>query len=77
MFVADPFRPMAAEYPEKSVAMAKESANVSLLKRLDVGNMGTAVLFAQDVVWHLFNPLLPDIQDDYAVLKVKLTVRTV
>ncbi len=46
--------------------MAEEHVNVSLLKRLDVGNMAAAAaLFAQDVVWHFFNPLLPDVQGDY------------
>ena len=46
--------------------MAEEHANVSLLKRLDVGNLAAAAdLFAQDVVWHFFNPRLPDLQGDY------------
>ena len=44
--------------------MAEEHVNVSLLKRLDLDNMAAA-LFAQDVVWHFFNPLLPDVQGDY------------
>lgn len=46
--------------------MAEEHVNVSLLKRLDLDNMAaSAALFAQDVVWHFFNPLLPDVQGDY------------
>ncbi|MDH3600151.1 MAG: nuclear transport factor 2 family protein [Candidatus Tectomicrobia bacterium] len=49
--------------------MAEEHVNVSLLKRLDLDNMAAAAaLFAQDVVWHFFNPLLPDVQGDYAGL---------
>ena len=44
----------------------EEHANVSLLKRVDVGNLaGAADLFAKDFVWHFFNPRLPDVQGDY------------
>ena len=53
--------------------MVEEHANVSLQKRLDVGNMDVTALFAQDVDRHFFSPSLPDIQDDYAVLKARLT----
>ena len=46
--------------------MTEEHPNIALLKRLDLGNLaGSANLFAEDVVWHYFNPLLPDIQGDY------------
>lgn len=55
--------------------MAEEHVNVSLQKWLDVGNMGVAALYSQDVIWYFFNPLLSDIQDYYAVLKVRLTVQ--
>ncbi len=49
--------------------MTEEHVNVSLLKRLDLDNMAaSAALFAQDVVWHFFNPLLPDVQGDYVGL---------
>lgn len=49
--------------------MAEEHANVSLLKRLDLRNLATAAgLFAPDVVWHYFNPNLPDMQGDYVGL---------
>ena len=49
--------------------MTREHPNVSLLKRLDLGNIaGAAGLFAEDVVWHFFNPRLPDIQGDYVGL---------
>ena len=46
--------------------MAEEHGNVSLLKRLDLGNIAAAAdLFAADVVFHFFNPLLPDVDGDY------------
>ncbi len=49
--------------------MAEKHANVSLLKRLDLSNIAAAAdLFAQDVVWHFFNPRLPDVQGDYVGL---------
>jgi ketosteroid isomerase-like protein len=49
--------------------MAEEHANVSLLKRLDLSNLAAAAdLFAQDVVFHYFNPRLPDVQGDYVGL---------
>lgn len=46
--------------------MTEEHPNVTLLKRFDPRNViGTADVFAEDAVWHFFNPLLPDIQGDY------------
>ena len=46
--------------------MSEEHPNVSLLKQLDLGNLSAcADLFADDFVWHFFNPRLPDIQGDY------------
>ena len=49
--------------------MAEEHANVSLLKQLDLGNLSAnAALFAPDVVWHFFNPRLPDVQGEYVGL---------
>ena len=49
--------------------MTEEHPNVSLLKQLDPRNMAAAaVLFAADVVWHYFNPSLPDVQGDYVGL---------
>ena len=49
--------------------MIEEHANVALLKRLDIRNMLAATdLFAKDVVWHYFNPRLPEFQGDYAGL---------
>lgn len=49
--------------------MTSEHPNVSLLKRFDPGNLaGTADLFAEDVVFHYFNPQLPDVHGDYVGL---------
>ena len=46
--------------------MTEEHANISLLKRLDLENLsGCADLFAEDFVWHFFNPQLPDVEGDY------------
>ncbi len=46
--------------------MSKEHTNVSLLQRVDLGNLaGCADLFAEDFVWHFFNAQLPDVQGDY------------
>ncbi len=49
--------------------MSEEHPNVSLLKRLNLGDLdGSADLFAEDFVWRFFNPRLPDVQGDYAGL---------
>ena len=49
--------------------MTKEHSNVSLLNRLDIRNLaGSADLFAENFVWHFFNPSLPDVQGDYVGL---------
>ena len=46
--------------------MNKEHPNIALLKRFDPANVaGTADVFAEDVVFHYFNPLLPDLHGDY------------
>ncbi|MEL6320924.1 MAG: nuclear transport factor 2 family protein [Cyanobacteria bacterium J06626_14] len=50
--------------------MTYEHPNVSLLKRLDLSNIaGASALFAEDFVWHFFNPHLLDIQGDYVGVK--------
>ena len=50
--------------------MTNEHPNVSILKRLDPRNLTeSANLFAENFVWHFFNPELPDVQGDYAGLK--------
>lgn len=49
--------------------MTDEHANISLLKRIDLHDLpASGALFAQDVVWHFFNPRVPDIQGDYVGL---------
>lgn len=49
--------------------MFEEHPNVQLLQRLDPRNLASSAdLFADDVVWHFFNPKLPDIQGDYVGL---------
>ena len=46
--------------------MAEEHVNISLIKQFKPGDVAAnAALFAEDVVWHFFNPRLPDIQGDY------------
>lgn len=50
--------------------MTMEHSNVSLVKRLDPGNIaGCADLFAGNFVWHFFNPSLPHVQGDYVGLE--------
>lgn len=49
--------------------MTKQDSNVALLNRLDISNLaGSADLFAENFVWHFFNPSLPDVQGDYVGL---------
>lgn len=46
--------------------MTSEHPNVSLLKKLDPNDLSAATdLFADDVVFHYFNPHLPDLEGDY------------
>ena len=52
-----------------SLTMTKQDSNVALLNRLDISNLaGSADLFAENFVWHFFNPSLPDVQGDYVGL---------
>lgn len=47
-----------------------EHPNISLLKLLDLRNLADAAdLFAQDFVWHFFNPKLPGVHGDYVGLE--------
>jgi len=49
--------------------MMEEHPNISLLKRLDLRDLAAAKdVIAEDVVWHFFNPNLPDLQGDYVGL---------
>lgn len=44
----------------------KEHPNISVLQKFDPANIaGSADIFAEDVVFHYFNPLLPDLHGDY------------
>ena len=46
--------------------MSEEHPNIAVLKRFDPGNVaGTVDVFAEDAVFHYFNPLLPDLHGDY------------
>lgn len=50
--------------------MTKEHPNISVLKRFDPRNIaGSADVFAEDVVFHYFNPKLPEMQGDYVGLE--------
>ena len=47
-------------------APTKEHPNISVLQKLDLTNIaGSADVLATDVVFHYFNPVLPDVQGDY------------
>jgi hypothetical protein len=49
--------------------MQTEHPNIQQLNRLDLRNLAAAGdLFTEDVVWHYFNPNLPDIEGDYTGL---------
>jgi len=46
--------------------MTGDHPNVALLKRLDPRNMAASTdLFAEDAVFHYFNPNLPELQGDH------------
>ena len=49
--------------------MSDEHPNVALIKRLDISDIASAAeVFAEDAVFHYFNPRLPDLQGDYVGL---------
>ncbi len=49
--------------------VTEEHPNIALMKQLDLGNLAAAKdMFADDVVWHYYNPNLPDMQGDYVGL---------
>ena len=49
--------------------MTQEHPSITLLERLDPENLaGSDNVFAYDVVFHFFNPKLPEIQGDYVGL---------
>lgn len=46
--------------------MTEDHPNIALLKRLDPSNMAASTdLFAEDAVFHYFNPHLPELQGDH------------
>ncbi len=45
--------------------MNEEHPNIALMRTVDPRNIGESDVFAEDVVFHFFNPKLPDIQGDY------------
>ncbi len=46
--------------------MIEEHPNLSLLSKLNILDLDNAAeLFADNFVWHYFNPNLPDIEGDY------------
>ncbi len=49
--------------------MVDDHPNIQLMKRLDLGDLASAKdLFSENVVWHYFNPNMPEIQGDYVGL---------
>lgn len=49
--------------------MSNEHPNIVLMQQLDLGNIAAAKdAFAEDVIWHYFNPNLPAMQGDYVGL---------
>ena len=50
--------------------MADEHPNIALLQRVDLRDIASAKdVFAEDVVWHYFNPRLPELEGDYVGLE--------
>jgi len=46
--------------------MAKDHPNLAVLSKLNIRDLNlSAPLFADDFVWHYFNPNLPDVEGDY------------
>jgi hypothetical protein len=46
--------------------MTDEHPNIAVLKRFNPANLAeSADVLAEDVVWHYYNPHLPDLQGDY------------
>ena len=46
--------------------MEKQHPNIVLLEKLDPGNISEASeILSEDVIWHFFNPMLPEMAGDY------------
>lgn len=49
--------------------MDTDHPNIQLMNQLDLGDLASAKdLFAETVIWHYFNPNLPEVQGDYVGL---------
>lgn len=49
--------------------MTEEHPNITLLKRVNLRDItGSADVFAEDIVFHYFNPRLPDLEGNYVGL---------
>ncbi|MEO1523061.1 MAG: nuclear transport factor 2 family protein [Cyanobacteria bacterium J06633_2] len=49
--------------------MTEEHPNIHILQKFDPRNVaGSADVLAEGIVWHFFNPRLPDMQGDYVGL---------
>lgn len=46
--------------------MTDEHPNIAVFKRFDPANVAETVdVFSEDVIWHYYNPRLPDLHGDY------------
>lgn len=46
--------------------MTDEHPNIAVLKRFDPANVAETVdVFAEEVIWHYYNPRLPDLHENY------------
>lgn len=46
--------------------MAEEHPNIAVLRRFNPANVVETVdVFAEDAIWHYYNPQLPDLHGDY------------
>ncbi|MEM1308343.1 MAG: nuclear transport factor 2 family protein [Cyanobacteria bacterium P01_H01_bin.153] len=54
---------------EERLPASTEHPNIDILQKFNPRNIAeSADVLSKDVVWHFFNPLLPDIQGDYVGL---------
>jgi len=46
--------------------MSEEHPNIAVIKRFNPANVAETVdVFTEDVIWHYYNPHLPDLHGDY------------
>lgn len=66
---ASPGLAFSQDNTEEIATMSVEYQNIDVLQKFDPRNVNeSADILAEDVVWHFFNPLLPDVQGDYVGL---------